>query len=88
MVFLRPKVAVFVDGCFWHRCPLHGVPPKNNQAFWKQKLDWKVMRDRQPTNELEKTGWLLIRFWKHEIEDRIDHALRRSLKLLGFVRKN
>lgn len=69
MVFIGPKVAVFVDGCFWHRCPLHSVLPKNNRKFWKQKLEQNVQRDLRNTSQLEEAGWEVLRFWEHEIEE-------------------
>ncbi|MEP1123393.1 MAG: very short patch repair endonuclease [Ilumatobacter sp.] len=66
IVFGPAKVAVFVDGCFWHRCPEHGTRPKNNQEWWDQKLDANVARDRRVDAELREAGWEVIRFWEHE----------------------
>ena len=65
-VFRRERVAVFVDGCFWHRCPLHSTVPANNREFWEQKLARNVERDRLHDKELKKAGWRVLRFWEHE----------------------
>jgi DNA mismatch endonuclease (patch repair protein) len=66
-VFKREKVAVFVDGCFWHRCPLHSKIPDNNRAFWEQKLSRNVERDRLVNRELQKAGWRVWRMWEHSL---------------------
>jgi len=66
-VFMRERVAVFVDGCFWHRCPLHSKTPKNNRAFWEQKLSRNVERDRFVDRELRKVGWRVWRLWEHSL---------------------
>lgn len=64
-VFRRERVAVFVDGCFWHRCPLHSKVPENNREFWEQKLSRNVARDRLHDRELKKAGWRVWRVWEH-----------------------
>ena len=74
IVFTRAKVAVFVDGCFWHRCPQHGTDPKANSAWWKIKLDKNVDRDRETDQVLTAAGWTVIRVWEHE--DPIEAARR------------
>ena len=66
LVFAGAKVAVFIDGCFWHRCPLHGSVPKTNRDWWIAKLEANVERDRRHDRELEEAGWLVIRVWEHE----------------------
>jgi DNA mismatch endonuclease (patch repair protein) len=66
LVFTRAKVAVFVDGCFWHRCPEHATMPKRNQAWWRAKLDANVARDRAADRELLDAGWIVVRVWEHE----------------------
>jgi DNA mismatch endonuclease (patch repair protein) len=65
-VFTRKRVAVFVDGCFWHRCPVHGSEPKANGKWWKTKLDANVARDRRNDAALAAAGWRVLRFWAHE----------------------
>ena len=66
LVFNRAKVAVDVDGYFWHRCPVHGSVRKMNRAWWIAKLDSNTDRDRRHDRELIEAGWLVIRVWKHE----------------------
>jgi DNA mismatch endonuclease (patch repair protein) len=66
VVFPRARVAVFVDGCFWHRCPVHATTPKTNRAFWQAKLEANVRRDRLVDGALEKAGWRVVRVWEHE----------------------
>jgi DNA mismatch endonuclease (patch repair protein) len=66
IVFSKIKVALFVDGCFWHSCPLHGTLPKSNTEWWRAKLDANTMRDRKTNETLENAGWKVIRIWEHE----------------------
>ena len=66
VVFTRTRIAVFFDGCFWHCCPDHGVLPKSNRAWWKEKLDGNVARDLRNDKALVELGWLPVRVWEHE----------------------
>jgi len=66
------KLAIFVDGCFWHGCPEHGVQPKSNHEFWKSKIQGNIVRDKKVTAKLEKEGWTVLRFWEHEIENELN----------------
>ncbi|MEU6399706.1 very short patch repair endonuclease [Streptomyces cinnamoneus] len=66
LVFGPTKVAVFVDGCFWHGCPQHFVPPKTNPDYWREKIGGNVRRDRETDARLAAEGWLVLRFWEHE----------------------
>ena len=66
IVFRRPRIAVFVDGCFWHHCPWHCVLPKNNRMWWKKKLLGNRDRDRRKDEALAARGWLAIHVWEHE----------------------
>jgi DNA mismatch endonuclease (patch repair protein) len=66
VVLTRARIAVFVDGCFWHVCPTHGVAPKNNGPWWRAKLDANVARDRRKDAELEALDWAVIHVWEHE----------------------
>lgn len=75
IVFPRQRIAVFVDGCFWHRCPVHGSSPKANGEWWKQKLDANVARDRRNDKALEQAGWLVLRLWTHETLDHMTAAV-------------
>jgi len=66
IVFPRLKIAVFCDGCFWHRCPLHGSIPRQNRLWWTQKLEANVRRDADTTARLEAAGWFVVRVWEHD----------------------
>ena len=80
IAFTRAKVAVFVDGCFWHRCPQHSVPVKNNATWWSAKLETNVTRDRETSAALTAAGWLVLRVWEHEdpvaAADRVEGSLK------------
>jgi DNA mismatch endonuclease, patch repair protein len=73
IVFTRQRLAVFVDGCFWHRCPTHGTRPRVNTSYWGPKLERNVSRDRRVTAALENEGWFVLRIWEHEP---LDEAVR------------
>jgi DNA mismatch endonuclease (patch repair protein) len=76
IVFTRVHLAVFIDGCFWHRCPMHGNVPRANSHYWRPKLDRNVRRDQLVTRELEANDWRVLRVWEHEgIEDVVDRVV-------------
>lgn len=66
LTFIGAKVVVFVDGCFWHRCPEHATSPANNGAWWEHKLETNVARDRDTDSRMQAAGWVVLRFWEHE----------------------
>lgn len=66
IVFPRARVAVFVDGCFWHGCPLHSTLPTRNSDYWLPKLQRNIERDRETDARLRDAGWTVLRFWEHE----------------------
>ena len=82
VAFPKRKIAIFVDGCFWHGCPLHSQLPKSNQDYWHPKLKKNVDRDREKTKRLETEGWKVFHVWEHELEEidivvmRIQQSLR------------
>jgi DNA mismatch endonuclease (patch repair protein) len=69
LAFIRFKVAVFVDGCFWHGCPSHYTKPIKNADFWSKKLQENTTRDRRVDEELRSLGWTVIRVWGHEVKE-------------------
>jgi len=86
-VFIKLRVAVFVDGCFWHGCPLHATQPKNNAAFWRKKLSGNKARDRLVTRTLRKRGWHVLRIWEHELASKDEKRLvRRIQRAIGLER--
>src|SRR3954447_24644647 len=80
VVFGPSKVAVFVDGCFWHGCPEHATWPKRNSEFWRAKIETNRLRDRDTDHQLRRLGWEVIRVWEHEdttaAAERIDASVR------------
>lgn len=80
IVFSRARIAVFVDGCFWHGCPDHGQTPARNRQFWVDKLRATAARDVLQTDLLEIEGWTVLRFWEHEP---VESAIRTIEKALG-----
>ena len=74
-VFLKLKLAVFVDGCFWHGCPIHGTQPKSNAAFWRKKISANRTRDRLVTRTLRAQGWRVLRIWEHELKRKNERRL-------------
>lgn len=80
VVFTKAKVAVFVDGCFWHSCPVHGTWPKANAAWWRDKLEGNEARDRDTDQRLADAGWTVVRIWEHETPA---EAAARVVEALG-----
>jgi len=82
IVFRRARLAVFVDGCFWHGCPVHATWPQANANWWRRKLDENLARDRRTDAVLRAAGWLVVRVWEHEdpesAADRVEAALTRG----------
>lgn len=83
VAFTRAKVAVLIDGCFWHGCPEHATQPKSNAEWWRQKLDRNMARDLETTEHLTALGWTVLRFWEHEAPEevavRVATAVEQSL---------
>jgi DNA mismatch endonuclease (patch repair protein) len=90
VAFIGAKVAVFVDGCFWHGCPSHGTWPKTNAVWWREKIQGNRRRDRDTDEQLIRDGWTVLRFWEHDdpsdaaavvaltVKGRANHAVTRN----------
>lgn len=78
--FRAERVAVFVDGCYWHGCARHHRLPSDNRAYWRRKLERNRARDRAVTRALRADGWRVVRFWEHDLRDEA-----RVLKRLGAI---
>ena len=76
-IFRQERLAVFVDGCFWHGCPKHCQIPAGNRAFWKKKFAGNKARDRRVNRELRKLGWRVVRIWEHDLAKRGEACLRK-----------
>lgn len=79
IAFTKRRLAVFIDGCFWHSCPEHGRRPSANRQYWSPKLQRNAERDRQQTEALRTAGWTVVRFWEHEL---LEDVLRRITTIL------
>lgn len=81
IVFTKARVAVFIDGCFWHGCAEHGRQSfKHNTEYWSQKIAGNVARDRETSALLEAYGWKVLRFWEHEDPDEVSAVIARAVK--------
>ena len=82
IAFTRRRIAVFVDGCFWHACPEHRTAPATNAEWWATKLDKNVRRDRDTDEHLTSLGWTVLRYWEHEdpasAADSVEAAVRNA----------
>lgn len=83
-VFPAERVAVFVDGCFWHGCPRHYTAPAGHAAFWRRKLDANRTRDRLVTRTLTRAGWKVFRIWEHALTGDGRRVALRVLKVLAM----
>ncbi len=81
VAFTRVRLAVFCDGCFWHRCSEHATSPRNNSDWWRAKLQANVERDQRQNDALRALGWTVLRVWEHEppadAAARVERAYRR-----------
>ena len=83
-VFTKLKLAIFVDGCFWHGCPNHATKPKNNRAFWQRKLSANRRRDQTVNLALRKMDWLVLRIWECDLARRPDVCIGRVQRALSY----
>jgi DNA mismatch endonuclease (patch repair protein) len=84
-VFPARKLAVFVDGCFWHGCPIHATQPKQNAEFWQTKISKNQARDRLVNRTLRAQGWRVLRIWEHELSRKREKRLLARLRRVGLL---
>jgi DNA mismatch endonuclease (patch repair protein) len=82
-LFRRNRLALFVDGCFWHGCPKHCKIPAGNRGFWEKKFAANKARDRRVNRELRKLGWRVMRIWEHDLAKRGEACIRRIQSAIG-----
>ena len=82
VVFPQRRLAIFVDGCFWHRCPRCQMIPTSNSGYWSMKFEMNTARDKQVTRDLRRKGWLVMRIWEHSLK-RPSRILKRISRLLS-----
>ncbi|MEP0806541.1 MAG: DNA mismatch endonuclease Vsr [Chloroflexota bacterium] len=85
ILFREERIAVFVDGCFWHGCPIHGTQAKSNVEFWRKKIEANQRRDEDTNRVLQENGWMVIRVWEHE---NTEEATRRIATLCRQTKRN
>ena len=90
VVFPRQRVAVFMDGCYWHRCPEHGTMPQTNHEYWRAKFQMNIARDLRVNVSLADEGWQVIRIWEHEVldDDLAEHAVSRVVSAVRGVNRS
>lgn len=79
IVFPRQHLAVFIDGCFWHGCPIHYAEPTTNEAYWHLKIDRNRTRDRRTDEALHAAGWVVVRVWEHDDPEAVTSLIISSL---------
>jgi len=79
-VFRQERLALFVDGCFWHGCLKHSKPPRSNQTYWRAKMIRNKARDRSVSRALRKKGWRVLRIWEHELARKNEIRLLRRIQ--------
>jgi DNA mismatch endonuclease (patch repair protein) len=79
--FQKPRLVVFVDGCFWHGCPTHYREPKSNKQYWKEKIARNCESDRVVSRELRTRGWKVLRIWEHDLRNEAQIVRRIRAKL-------
>jgi DNA mismatch endonuclease (patch repair protein) len=87
IAFPGRRLAIFVDGCFWHSCPLHKTRPKTNRSFWAAKFRANRTRDRRQTRTLERAGWTVLRLWEHEASTGFTDAIKVIHRILTGINK-
>ncbi|MFF0113917.1 very short patch repair endonuclease [Streptomyces prasinus] len=80
IVFPKARIAVFLDGCFWHGCPQHATQPKSNAEWWRAKLNRNMARDQETSEHLRTTGWTVLRFWEHVPAEKIAETVRTAVE--------
>ncbi len=84
----KAKLVIFVDGCFWHGCPEHYVRPRTRPDFWANKLRENTARDVQQTNALLNSGWVVLRFWEHEVEVDLSRVVDEAASAVRGARRS
>lgn len=83
IVFRRARLCVFLDGCFWHACPVHFECPRTHSPWWREKINETVARDLRQSRLLRQRGWTVLRFWEHELNSNMNRCVRRLLRALS-----
>jgi len=84
IVFTKKKIAIFIDGCFWHKCPVCFQEPETRKEFWMRKIYSNVERDKKVNEQLKVDGWTVMRFWEHDIRKKPDNVIKKIKKKMSF----
>jgi DNA mismatch endonuclease (patch repair protein) len=84
IVFTKKKIAIFIDGCFWHKCPVCFQVPETRKEFWIKKIYSNVERDKKVNKQLKAEGWTVMRFWEHDIRKKPDNVIKKIKKKMSF----
>jgi DNA mismatch endonuclease, patch repair protein len=79
IVFTKKKIAIFIDGCFWHKCPVCFQEPETRKEFWMKKIQSNIDRDKKVNEQLKNDGWTIIRIWEHEIKKEPENAVKKII---------
>ena len=82
IVFVRKKIVVFIDGCFWHKCPADFQAPETRKDFWMKKIQSNIDRDKKINKQLKHEGWTIIRIWEHEIKKDPENVVKKIIAQL------
>ena len=85
IVFTKQKLVVFIDGCFWHRCPIDFKEPETRKDFWLKKINQNVERDARITKELTEKGWTVMRIWEHEVRKEPEKIIERIKEFMELL---
>jgi len=85
IVFPSRKIAIFVDGCFWHKCPKCFIMPQTRKSFWKKKIESNTKRDKEVNRLLKKSGWKVFRFWEHALRKSPEQA---AVRIIASLKKH
>jgi DNA mismatch endonuclease, patch repair protein len=83
IVFVKKKIAIFIDGCYWHKCPVCFQEPETRKEFWMKKIHSNVERDKKINDKLQKEGWNVIRIWEHEIRKKPEKIVSEIQELIN-----
>lgn len=82
------KIVIFVDSCYWHKCPIHWKKPKSNIEFWENKFRNNVARDKRVTEFYETNGWNVLRIWEHEFKEDFEGAIEKIINFINKTKKD
>lgn len=82
IVFTKKKIAIFIDGCFWHKCPVDFQEPETRKEFWMKKIQSNVDRDKKVNKQLKAEGWIVLRFWEHEVRKNPENVVKKIAETL------